>query len=201
MNRSTILILVLSSWVLAACGGSSFSVEDPHHEDDHAEHDDHDDDHGHDHDDDHGHGHEEEMYEQLQGWLDMRDAFDPMPEPPADMMESVGTPVTASWSGDIDGTINPLYPDYTDPEIELILDEHADMHGNVYVHTPDSDDHKLVHHLDAENVTGSSFASPADDENRMTGTFYGDDHGTIVGTVNTAIVIGTYQAEKNGDDH
>ena len=195
MNRSTILILVLSSWVLAACGGSSFSVEDPHHEDDHAEHD--------DHDDDHGHGHEEEMYEQLQSWLDMRHEFEsePMPEPPANMMVSVGTPVAARWSGDIEGTINPSYPDYTDPEIELILDEHADMHGNVYVHTPDSDEHKLVHHLDAENVTGSSFASPDDDENRMTGTFYGDDHGTVVGTVDTAIVIGTYQASKTEDDH
>ena len=205
MNRSTILILVLSSWVLAACGGSSFSVEEPHHEDDHAEHDDHDDDHGHDHDDDHGHGHEEEMYEQLQSWLDMRDDFrsePPMPEPPANMMVSVGTPpVTASWSGDIDGTINPSYSsDYSDPEIELTLDEHADMHGNVYVHT-DSDEHKLVHHLDAEDVTGSSFESPADDENRMTGTFYGEDHGTIVGTVDTAIVIGTYQASKTEDDH
>lgn len=194
MNRSTILILVLSSWVLAACGGSSFSVEEPH-EDEHAEeHDDH----------DHGHGHEEEMYTQLQDWLEMRHDFEsePMPEPPANMMVSVGAPpLTASWSGDIDGTINPSYPDYTDPEIELILDEHADMHGNVYVHTPDSAEHKLVHHLDAEDVTSSYFESPEGDDNRMTGTFYGDDHGTVVGTVDTAIVIGTYQAEKAEDDH
>ena len=198
MNRSTILILVLSSWVLAACGGSSFSTEDPHdHEgDEHAE--EHDDD---DHDHEHGHGHEEEMYTQLQDWLDMRAAFDPMPEPPDNMTVSVGTPVTARWSGDIDGTINPSYPDYTDPEIELVLDEHADMHGNVYVHTPDTDDHMLVHHLDAENVTGSSFASPDDHDNKMTGTFYGDDHGTVVGTVDTAVVIGTYQAEKTESTH
>ncbi len=121
---------------------------------------------------------------------------------PQGMMESVGTPPLLRVGPEtLTARSIPHTPDYTDPEIELILDEHADMHGNVYVHTPDSDDHKLVHHLDAENVTGSSFASPADDENRMTGTFYGDDHGTIVGTVNTAIVIGTYQAEKNGDDH
>ena len=200
MNRSTILILVLSSWVLAACGGSSFSVEDPHHKDDHAEHDDHDDDHGHDHDDDHGHGHEEEMYTQLQGWLDMRDAFDPVVEPPQGMMESVGTPVTARWEGDIVGDINPSYPNYTNPEIELILED-ANLHGNVYVDTPE-EEHKRVHHLDA-NVTGSSFASPDDDDNRMTGTFYGDDHETVVGTVNTAVVIGTYEATppENGHEH
>ena len=200
MNRSTILILVLSSWVLAACGGSSFSVEEPPHEDDHAEHDDHDD----DHDDDHGHGHEEEMYTQLADWLHMRHEFEsePMPEPPANMMVSVGTPpLTASWSGNIVGEINPSHSEYTNPGIKLTLDEHADMHGNVYVDTPDSDDRKLVHHLDAEDVTGSYFESPADDDNRMTGTFYGDDHGTIVGTVDTAIVIGTYQAEKTEDDH
>ena len=197
MNRSTILVLVLSSWVLAACGGSSFSEEDPHHEDEHAEEE-----HGdHDHDDDHGHGHEEEEYEQLQSWLDMRMDFDPMPEPPANMMESTGTPGPATWTGDIVGDINPSYSDYTDPEIELVLDEHADMHGNVYVHTPDSDEHKLVHHLDAEDVTGSYFESPEDDENRMTGTFYGDDHGTVVGTVNTAVVIGTYEATQTEDGH
>jgi len=170
-------------------------VEDPHHEDEHAEHD--------DHDDDHGHDHEEEMYTQLEDWLEMRHEFEsePMPEAPDNMMVSVGTPVAARWSGDIEGDINPSYPNYTEPEIELILDEHADMHGNVYVHTRDTDEHMRVHHLDAEDVTGSYFESPEDHDNRMTGTFYGDDHGTVVGTVNTAIVIGTYQAEKNGDDH
>ena len=208
MNRSTILILVLSSWVLAACGGSSFSVEEPHHEDDHAEHDDHDDDHdddhGHDDDDDHGHGHEEEMYTQLEDWLEMRHEFEsaPMPDAPDNMMVSAGAPpVTASWSGDIDGTINPSYEDdYHEPEIELNLDEHADMHGNIYVHT-DTDERKLVHHLDAENVTGSYFESPEDHDNRMTGTFYGDDHETVVGTVNTAVVIGTYEATQTEDGH
>ena len=34
--------------------------------------------------------------------------------------------------------------------------------------------------------------------NRMTGTFYGEDHGMVVGTVNTEIVIGTYEAVKDG---
>ena len=117
------------------------------------------------------------------------------------MMVSVGTPGPATWEGDIEGTINPSYPDYTHPEIELVLDEDLDLHGNIYVHTPDSADHKLVHHLDAENFSGSTFASAADDDNRMTGTFYGDDHGTVVGTVNTAIVIGTYEAEHTDHDH
>ena len=141
------------------------------------------------------------MFTELGDWLEMRAAFDTMPEAPENMMVSTGTPGPATWEGDIEGTINPSYPDYTDPEIELVLDEHADMHGNVYVDTPDTDDHMLVHHLDAENVTSSSFASPPDDENRMTGTFYGADHGTVVGTVNTAVVIGTYQAEKTESTH
>ena len=190
MNRFTILLLGLAALVLAACG-SSTSMEEAHEDEHMEEHDDH----------DHHHGHEEEEYEQLQSWLDMRMDFDSMPEPPPNMMISTGSPGPATWEGDIDGDINPSHSDYTHPEIELVLDEHADMHGNIYVHTPDSDDHKLVHHLDAENVTGSYFESPADHENRMTGTFYGDDHGTVVGTVNTAIVIGTYQAEHADHDH
>lgn len=187
MNRSTILLLVLSAWVLAACGSSSTMEEAHGHDDEHMEDD--------DHDDDHGHGHEEEMYEQLQGWLDMRMNFDPMPQAPQNMMVSTGTPGPASWSGDIDGTINPSYPDYDHPEIELVLDDHLDLHGNVYVDTPDTHG-MLVHHLDAENFSGPTFASAEDDDNRMTGTFYGADHGTVVGSVNTAIVIGTFQAEK-----
>ena len=60
-------------------------------------------------------------------------------------------------------------------------------------------DRELVHHLDAFDVTGSYFASPDDHENRMTGTFYGDDHETVVGTVNTQVVIGTYRADHTED--
>ncbi len=192
MNRFTILLLGLAALVLAACG-SSTSMEEAHEDEHMEEHDDH---------DDHHHGHEEEDYEQLQGWLDMRMSFDTMPEPPANMMMSAGGPGPATWEGEIDGDINPSYPDYTHPEIELILDDDLDMHGNIYVHTPGSEDHKLVHHLDAEGkVTGPTFASHEDDENRMTGTFYGPDHGTVVGTVNTAIVIGTYEATEHDHDH
>lgn len=193
MNRFTILLLGFAALVLAACG-SSTSMEEAHEDEHMEEHD--------DHDDDHHHGHEEEEYKQLQGWLDMRMSFNTMPEPPANMMMSAGGPGPATWTGDIEGDINPSYPTYTDPEIELVLDDDLDMHGNVYVHTPDSDDHMLVHHLDAEGkVTGPTFASHEDDDNRMTGTFYGEDHGTVVGTVNTAIVIGTYEATEHDHDH
>ena len=202
MTRTTILMLFLSGWVLAACGGSSSHLEMAH--DDHA--------HEHDDDDDHGHGHEAPMYTELQGWLDMRMAFDempPVPMPPADMTVSVGAPsVEASmrmrWSGDIAGTINGSYPEFSDPEIELVLDDEATMHGNVTVDSSETNERELVHHLDAFNVTGSSFASPDDHENRMTGTFYGDDHethGTVVGTVNTQIVIGTYRADHSDHAH
>ena len=210
MNRTTILILFLSGWVLAACGGSSSHLEMAHeHADDHAHEHDDDDDHAHEHDDDddHGHGHEAPMYTELQGWLDMRMAFDempPMPEPPAGMTVSVGVPMSARWSGDIDGTMNPSHPEFSDPEIALYLDEHATMHGNVTVESSETNDRELVHHLDAFNVTGSSFASPDDHENRMTGTFYGDEHethGTVIGTVNTQIVIGTYRAEHSDHAH
>ena len=73
------------------------------------------------------------------------------------------------------------------------------MHGNVTAQSSESGNREFVHHLDAYDVTGSTFASPDDDANRMTGTFYGDDHGTVVGTVNTAVVIGTYRAEHTED--
>ena len=201
MNRSTILVPVLSGWVLAACAGSSSTMEEAHEHANGEMHEEHEgEDHGHHHEEhegeDHGHHHDEPMYTELQGWLDMRMAFDPMPEPPGNMMVSVGVPVSARWSGDIDGTMNPSHPEYSHPEISLYLDEEATMHGNVTVESSETNERERVHHLDAFDVTGSSFASPDDHENRMTGTFYGDDHGTVVGTVNTQIVIGTYQAEK-----
>ena len=130
MNRSIILLLGLSAWVLAACG-SSTSMEEAH-EDEHEhmeEHDDHDDDHeGHDH------GHEAE-YTELGDWLQMRMDFDtmPMPQAPANMMESdAAPPESARWSGEIDGTINPSHDEFSDPEIGLYLDDEATMHGNVY---------------------------------------------------------------------
>lgn len=152
-----------------------------------------------DHGDGHGHGHDHgdaPMYTELDDWLDMRMEFDSMPEPPANMMVSTTTPVSARWSGDIEGTMNPSHPEFSDPEIGLYLDDEATLHGNVTVQSTESTERMLVHHLDAFDVTGSTFASPEDHENRMTGTFYGGDHGTVVGTVNTQIVIGTYQAEK-----
>lgn len=182
MNRSMILTLVLLGWVLAGCSGSSSSVEDAH--DDHDEG-------GHD-----GHHHDEPMYTELQDWLDMRATFDSMPEPPDNMMVSVEVPVSARWSGDIEGTMNPSHPEYSHPEISLYLDEEATMHGNVTVESSTTNERERVLHLDAYNVTGPRFESPDDHENRMTGTFYGDDQGTVVGTVNTQIVIGTYQADK-----
>ena len=183
MNRTTILMLVLSGWVLAACGGSSSHMEDDHNG----------------HHGNHGHDHEMPMYTELQGWLDMRMAFDEMPEPPENMMVSVEVPLSASWTGDIDGTINPSHPEFSDPQISLYLDEDATMHGNVTVDSSMTNIRERVHHLDAYDVTGSHFASPDDHENRMTGTFYGGDHGTVVGTVNTQIVIGTYRADNTGN--
>ena len=168
--------------------------------DDHDEHDDHDhDDDDHDHADDaHGHGHGDvHMFTELADWLQMRMDFDSMPEPPAGMTESVGVPLSARWSGVIEGTINPSHDDeFSDPEIGLYLDEDATMHGNVTMQSSESGHRELVHHLDAYDVTGSTFASPVDHENRMSGTFYGADHGTVAGTVNTQAVIGTFQAGK-----
>jgi hypothetical protein len=172
--------------------------ENDDHMEEHDENDDHDhDDDDHD-DDDHGHGHgDEHVFTELDDWIEMRMDFDSMPEPPAGMTESVGVPVSASWSGGIEGTINPSHDDeFSAPEIELNLGEDATMHGNVTMQSSESGHRERVHHLDAYDVTGSTFASPDDDENRMTGTFYGADHGTVAGTVNTQAVIGTFQAEK-----
>ena len=202
MNKFTIPMLFLSGWVLAACGGSSSMIEEAHVHPNGEMHEEHEgDDHDHDGHDDDGHGHDEPMYTELQEWLDMRLAFDEMPEAPAGMTVSVGVPVSARWSGDIDGTINGSYPQYSHPEIELYLDDEATMHGNVTVDSSETNERELVHHLDGFDVTGSHFASPDDHENRMTGTFYGDDHGTVVGTVNTQIVIGTYRAEHTDHAH
>lgn len=196
MNRSTILLLGLAAWVLAACG-SSTSMEEAH-EDEHDHMEEH---------DDHGHGHEEPEYEQMADWLQTRMEFDPPQPTPGDMMleMSIGAPGPATWEGAITGHINPYYEEedhggYTHPWIELVLEAGStNMHANIFVDS-NSEDDKLVHHLDA-NVTGPTFTGSDGHENEMTGTFYGPDHGTVVGTVNTAIVIGTYEATEHDHDH
>ena len=149
--------------------------------------------------------------EQFGEWGTMRLGYDTAAALPAPVTGGIALvasgslpAVNASWSGPINGRMNPYWPELSDPRIVLGV-RLSGSHGSVTARTTydidgeDTDTVLTVYsaRLQPDGTFGAFDGVTEENPSGFSGAFYGSSHEVVQGHVVTPFVFGSYRADKD----